>query len=251
MAGDEPKKDVCDDASTSQQQKSISSYDITTLDNLGLLIRSALLTWDPLPEVKDADTTVSREESRRGILESSSVSDSKLNATSFTAKYFNNSRRNFNNNTNNNRGVTSNNNIVRFCKIRSDFGGVTNINRGPNPSLNCKNCGKIGHTIDRCFEIIGFPPGFKRNTNAVKQSFNANTEAKLNNKQSFSSSFSSGFTSKQMQKLLSLINDNSAGSIHANMAGRASFLMEMFGLILILLGIQKVLIINEISMIVP
>ncbi|GJX99117.1 hypothetical protein Tco_0356136 [Tanacetum coccineum] len=53
-------------------------------------IRSALLTMDPLPEVKDAYTTVSREESHRGILESSGVSNSKLNATSFAAKSFNN-----------------------------------------------------------------------------------------------------------------------------------------------------------------
>ncbi|GJU01054.1 ribonuclease H-like domain-containing protein [Tanacetum coccineum] len=39
-----------------------------------------------------------------------------------------------------------------------------------------------------------------------------------------SSSISSGFTSEQIQKLLNLINDKSTGSIHANMAGRASFI---------------------------
>ncbi|GKE38615.1 hypothetical protein Tco_1462020, partial [Tanacetum coccineum] len=44
----------------------------------------------------------------------------------------------------------------------------------------------------------------------------------INDKQS-SASLSSGFTYAQMQKLLSLINDNSSGSIHANMAGMASF----------------------------
>ncbi|GJT65381.1 hypothetical protein Tco_1016861, partial [Tanacetum coccineum] len=161
-------------------------------------IRSALLTRDPLPELNDAYTTVSREESHKGIPKSSSVSKSKLNVTSFVAKSFNNNRRNFNNN----RGFTSNN----------------NINRGPNPSLNCKNYGKIGHTIDRCFLIVGFPHGFKRNTNTVKQGFSANTEVKLNDKQ-YSFSLSSGFTYEQMQKLLSLMNDTSTGSIHANMAG--------------------------------
>ncbi|GJY13036.1 hypothetical protein Tco_0382345 [Tanacetum coccineum] len=144
-------------------------------------IQSALLTRNPLAEVKDAYTTVSREESHKGIPESSSVSEYKLNATSFAAKSFNNNRRNFNNNTNNKRGFTSNN----------------NVNRGPNPSLNCKNCGKVGHTIDRCFEIVGFPPGNKRNTNIVKQGFSANTKVKLNDKIS-SSSLSSGFTSEQM-----------------------------------------------------
>ncbi|GJW30850.1 ribonuclease H-like domain-containing protein [Tanacetum coccineum] len=176
------------------------------LDDCYQPIRSVLLTR-ALPEVKDAYTNVSREESHRGILESSGVSDSKLNATSFAAKSFNNNRRNFNNNTKNNRGFTQNN----------------NVNRGLNPNLNCKNYGKVGHTIDRCFEIVGFPPGFKRNSNVVKQNFNANIEVKLNDKQSSSSSPFSGFTSEQMQKLLSLINDSPSSSIHANMVGKASF----------------------------
>ncbi|GKA02391.1 hypothetical protein Tco_0675056 [Tanacetum coccineum] len=62
-----------------------------------------------------------------------------------------------------------------------------------------------------------FPPGFKRNNSSVKQGFNANVDIKINDKQSFASP-SSSFTSEQMQKLLSLINDNTFGSIHVNMA---------------------------------
>ena len=106
-------------------------------------MRTALLTRDPLPEVKDAYITVSREESHRGVLESSSVTEAKLNASSFAAKSFNNNRRGFVNNNNNTRSTNPN-----------------TANRGPNPNLNCKNCGKIGHTIERCYEIIGFPSGF-------------------------------------------------------------------------------------------
>ncbi|GJX39761.1 hypothetical protein Tco_0253064 [Tanacetum coccineum] len=79
-----------------------------------------------------------QEESHRGILESSGVSESKLNDTSFAAKSFNNSRRNFNNSTNNNRGFTSNN----------------NVNRGPNPSLNCKN-----YDITSLKITVGHPNG--------------------------------------------------------------------------------------------
>ncbi|GJS94954.1 ribonuclease H-like domain-containing protein [Tanacetum coccineum] len=80
---------------------------------------------------------------------------------------------------------------------------------------------------DKCFEIIGFPQGFKRNFNFNfgKQSFNANVDVKMNDKSS-SSSQSSGFTADQMQKLLSMINDKPSGSIHANMAGRTSFFNE-------------------------
>ncbi|GKC46985.1 ribonuclease H-like domain-containing protein, partial [Tanacetum coccineum] len=49
-------------------------------------VKSALLTKDPLPEVKDAYTTVSRKESYRGIPQPSSVTESKINATFFVAK---------------------------------------------------------------------------------------------------------------------------------------------------------------------
>ncbi|GJT10165.1 ribonuclease H-like domain-containing protein [Tanacetum coccineum] len=140
-------------------------------------IRSALLTRDPLPDVKDAYNTISREESHREIHESSCVSDAKLN---------------------------------------------NNGNRGPNPNLNCKNYGKIRHTIERCYELVGFPPAFKKFANTAKQTFNVNMDVK-NDKQYSVSPSSSCFTSEQMKKLLSLNNDSSSGNVHANMAGRPSF----------------------------
>ncbi|GJZ48146.1 ribonuclease H-like domain-containing protein, partial [Tanacetum coccineum] len=91
---------------------------------------SALLTRDPLPEVKDAFTTVSRKESHRGIPESSGVSESKLNATSFAAKSFNNNRRSFNNDNNN----TSNNNMQNLLSL---------INDCPSSSIHANMAGWI------------------------------------------------------------------------------------------------------------
>ncbi|GKA57628.1 hypothetical protein Tco_0756816 [Tanacetum coccineum] len=114
-----------------------------SLDNCYESVRSALLTKGPFPKVKDAYTIVFREESYKGIPESFSMAESKLNATSFTAKSFNNIKRG--NNSNNTRGPTND-----------------NLNRGPNPNLICKNCGMIGHTIERCYELIDYPPGFEK-----------------------------------------------------------------------------------------
>nr|GEV34384.1 hypothetical protein [Tanacetum cinerariifolium] len=95
------------------------------------LLEVLFLIRDPLPEVKDAYNVISREESHRGVLESFGGTESKQNATSFVAKTFNNNTKQFNNNGNNfTRGTSS------------------NVNRGPNPNLNCEHCGKIGHTID-------------------------------------------------------------------------------------------------------
>nr|GEY99420.1 ribonuclease H-like domain-containing protein [Tanacetum cinerariifolium] len=132
-----------------------------------------------------------KEESRRGVHESYGVTESKLNATSFVIKSFNNNRKTFNNDYNNTRGSTSN-----------------TINNGPNPNLNCKNCGKIGQTIERCFKLVGFPPCFKKYSNHAKQSFTANADVKSNDKPSSISPSSSCFTFEHMNKLLSLINDN-------------------------------------------
>nr|GEU36268.1 retrovirus-related Pol polyprotein from transposon TNT 1-94 [Tanacetum cinerariifolium] len=86
-----------------------------------MLVKSAHLTRNPLPDVKDAYTTISREESHRGIRESFGVTKSKMNATSFAAKSFNNNKRNFNNN-NNTRGPVNNFN-----------------NKGLNPNLPAYN----------------------------------------------------------------------------------------------------------------
>ncbi|GJV78261.1 hypothetical protein Tco_1509845 [Tanacetum coccineum] len=185
------------------------------LDDCYQSVRNSLLIKDPLPEVKDAYVTMSREESHIGIPESSSVTEGKINAISFAAKSSNNFKRGNNNANNgyNNSHTRSNNN--------------KNVNRGSNPNLSCKNCGMIGHTIERCYELIGYPPGFKKVTNPIKQTnrfkqgFNANIDVKSNDKQQSARSqntSSSSFTPEQMKKLLNLINETSNGSIHANMA---------------------------------
>ncbi|GJY74735.1 ribonuclease H-like domain-containing protein [Tanacetum coccineum] len=145
------------------------------LDDCYQPIRSALLTRDPLPEVKDPL-----------LLEKNPI------------------------------GVFMN--LLVFLSLKS----MLLLLLGLNPNLNCKNYDKIGHTIDTYFEIVGFPTSSKRNNNSGKQSFNANMDVKVNDKQT-STSTSSGFTSEQIQKLLSLINDSPSSSIHANMAVRASF----------------------------
>ncbi|GKA31493.1 ribonuclease H-like domain-containing protein, partial [Tanacetum coccineum] len=92
------------------------------LDDCYLSVRSSLLIKEPLPEVKDAYVIVSREESHRGIPESSSVTKAKLNATSFVAKSSNNFKRSNNNGNNNNSYTRSNN--------------TGNVNRVPNPNLS-------------------------------------------------------------------------------------------------------------------
>ncbi|XP_071712327.1 uncharacterized protein [Rutidosis leptorrhynchoides] len=118
------------------------------LDDVYMSTRSNLLLRDPLPDVKSAFAILSREESHRGV---SGVGTSKSQNSAFVAQTNNNSWLNRNNNT-------------------GSSGRGSGFNRGPNPNLKCTKCNKIGHTIDRCFEIVGYPNNYKKpfNGNANK-----------------------------------------------------------------------------------
>ncbi|KAM0022876.1 putative RNA-directed DNA polymerase [Helianthus debilis subsp. tardiflorus] len=100
------------------------------LDDVYQPVRTNLLTREPYPSVKAAYALISREESHR-----LSSSGSKDQSVSYVAK-----------------SNQSNQNTAR-----RNF-------RGPNSNLKCTHCNMLGHTIDRCFEIIGYPPGMKKRT---------------------------------------------------------------------------------------
>nr|GEW31025.1 hypothetical protein [Tanacetum cinerariifolium] len=98
-----------------------------------------------------------------------------------------------------------------------------NNNRGPNPNLVCKHCGLIGHTIERCYELNGYPTSFKRNSNLSKQSgfvkkFSGNNVDVSQNASTSSNTMSASFTNEQMMKLLSLINEIHAANVSDSMA---------------------------------
>ncbi|GJV91455.1 hypothetical protein Tco_1539268, partial [Tanacetum coccineum] len=115
------------------------------LDDVYQPIRSSILTREILHKVKDAFLIISREESHRGIPTSSvksknasSVKSEKPQVSAFVSRF------NDNNNKKRNTGSWSNGN------------NATSGNRGNYDSLLCKNCGLKGHTMDRCFELIGY-----------------------------------------------------------------------------------------------
>ena len=102
-------------------------------------MRSLILTTEPLPDVKSAFATLSRDDSHRNShVASKSV---KSGSAAFAA------RPNTGNSQNNNWNTNKNGNYNN-----RRFGKVSN--------LVCKHCNMNGHTIDRCFELVGYPPGF-------------------------------------------------------------------------------------------
>nr|GFA63273.1 ribonuclease H-like domain-containing protein [Tanacetum cinerariifolium] len=113
-------------------------------------------------------------------------------------------------NSNNNRGFNSGSN----CN-----------NKRPNPILKCTNCNKIGHTVDRCFEIIGYPAGYvKRNFNSNSKSvgtsnnFDVDPNSNIAGNNTASNSHISLFN-EQLTRLMNLLNDNGISSVNAKMAG--------------------------------
>ncbi|GJZ14241.1 ribonuclease H-like domain-containing protein [Tanacetum coccineum] len=104
------------------------------LDDAYSVVRSQILTTEPLRDVKSAFTTLSRVKSYKNSL----VHTSSASPSSFAFVSHNRSNTWSNNRNSQGRGTSGNNNLV------------------------CKHCHMTRHTIDRCFELNGYPPGFKK-----------------------------------------------------------------------------------------
>ncbi|GKD74559.1 ribonuclease H-like domain-containing protein [Tanacetum coccineum] len=190
------------------------------LDDVYQPIRSSLLTQPELPDVKDAFVIVCREESQRGLGSTSRVQ--KPQVSSFVARTVDNNQRGQNRN---NNSFNNNNNGTN----RTQYNNFNNNNNGTNitqyDSLSCKNYGMKRHTIDRCFEIIGYPTGFKKNSNGNfgnnnKRGFsnNNNRGGSSNNVEVQTQNGPLPFTNDQIAKLMSLIGEKDNSGVHANMA---------------------------------
>ncbi|GKD55073.1 ribonuclease H-like domain-containing protein, partial [Tanacetum coccineum] len=106
------------------------------------------------------------------------------------------------------------NNFQRpYSNVRPNDNGSRRTVGGSN--LICENCGFNGHTIDRCFKIIGYPPNFG------KKKAGQNFKGKNVSNNAVGTSFSFGFSDEQLSTLISLIKENSVSGkgVHANMAG--------------------------------
>jgi len=159
-------------------------------------VRSNILMQTPLPSVKAAFSIISSEESHKGNLFTGN--NNKASPSAFVAKV-----------------------------PESKKGFIKNTN------LICKNCNQRGHTIERCFKIIGFPKDFKfKNKPAANLSTSEHSCSSQPHQASATSP--SQLSQEQFSKLLELINEKSNGesgatssnnnfSVSANMAGMNLF----------------------------
>ncbi|GJW19214.1 putative RNA-directed DNA polymerase [Tanacetum coccineum] len=187
------------------------------LDDSYMQIRSNILSRDPLPDVRGAYAIISSEESHR-VVSTSSVETSQRSQSSV----FNSS---VNNRGGNQRPPNSGNSSRTNNVTRPSVSGNRRTNGGPQ--FVCEHCGFNGHTIDRCFKLIGYPADFGKRNNNNNTSNQGNQSAqnfnrRFINNNSVGSSSSSTFTDDQLSKIISLIKDNSLNNgkgVQANMAG--------------------------------
>ncbi|XP_076913505.1 uncharacterized protein LOC143572164 [Bidens hawaiensis] len=88
------------------------------LDDVYQLVRTSILTKDPLPTVKGAFAIISSEESLRTI-----TSSNKSQPAAFASK--------------------------------------TSNYKKPRSPLKCTHCNKNGHVVEKCYELLGYPPNYK------------------------------------------------------------------------------------------
>ncbi|GKE21292.1 ribonuclease H-like domain-containing protein, partial [Tanacetum coccineum] len=167
---------VADDLKKRNQLMKLMQF-LIGLDDTYMHIMSFILSRETIPDVRSAYAIVSNEE---GNFQRSQTS------TSFSRP--------------------SNNNRPNDNRNRRTAEGST---------LVCENCGFNGHTIDKCFKIIGYPADFGKR----KAGSNFKGKNVSNNTVGFSSS--NGFSDEQMATLISLIKEiyvNGKG-VHSNMVG--------------------------------
>jgi hypothetical protein len=97
---------------------------------------------------------------------------------------------------------------IKIQKIRKKF------NKGPNPNLKCTHCNKISHTMERCFELVGYPPDFKQRLNHGNKA-----NSSVNKPESSSSSTTTSLTADQVTKLLSLLSEKTTQCAQASNVG--------------------------------
>ncbi|GJZ09610.1 ribonuclease H-like domain-containing protein [Tanacetum coccineum] len=76
-----------------------------------------------------------------------------------------------------------------------------------NPSLVCKHCNMNGHTLESCFELIGYPPNFKRRNNTSQNSNNVSVSGKTVDS---SAGVSYTLTSDQYKRMISLLDSGTS-----------------------------------------
>ena len=167
-------------------------------------VRTQILLMDPLPSINKVHSLLIQEEIQRSI-----NLGTRVESTAFATK---------------SQNLTT-------------FDGGSN-GKGKERPL-CTHCGKLGHTIDKCYKLNGFPPGYKFKNKSMAHLVSSATPDQPHNPtimplqegvpgHNAVTTHAPSFTPDQYQQLLALIGtlpssfqQNSTGQVHhmANIVG--------------------------------
>ena len=118
------------------------------LNDSNAQIRGQLLLMDPLPPINKVFSLISQEENQRKIGNSHSLSFDGLNSSAFVVKNSSGKKPDFSGSS------------TQFS--RGNAGYSNNGNNGSKKDRPfCTHCISLGHTIDHCYKLHGYPLGYK------------------------------------------------------------------------------------------
>ncbi|KAK1433710.1 hypothetical protein QVD17_10625 [Tagetes erecta] len=97
--------------------------------------------------------------------------------------------------------------------------------KGPDPKrkqqkrepLKCTHCNLTGHTADKCYELVGYPPNYNKKPNTQRALQSKSGQPKIANSSQVNS-FT--FTPEQINKIMSMISESSTSKeATSNMSG--------------------------------
>jgi hypothetical protein len=88
------------------------------------------------------------------------------------------------------------------------------ISRTSNQKLKCTHCNKVGHSVEKCFELVGYPTWMRSKSGQGKKIESNNSVS--NNCDSSTTASSSSLTPEQVARLLSLLNEKNSDSHSSN-----------------------------------
>ncbi|KAK1429347.1 hypothetical protein QVD17_11555 [Tagetes erecta] len=147
------------------------------LDDVYQPLRTQILSKEPLPTVKNAFALISNEESHRSL-----NSLNKTQATVFAAK-----------------GPD----LKKKPQKREPF--------------KCTHCSLTGHTAEKCYELVGYPPNYNKKPHSLRAQQSKNGQTKMANSSQINSF---PFTPEQVNKIISMIAESSGNKESTgNMSG--------------------------------
>ena len=136
-------------------------------------VRSQILMMDPFPSISKVYSLILQEESHKSVGHGNS-------------------------------GSSQSDTMVMYAKSKGNFKG-----NGKRERPFCTHCNMSGHTIEKCYKLHGYPPGYKPKgkliANANQATFNPGDGALVNGNQC-------PISKTQCEKLLAFLNSGTTGT---------------------------------------